>query len=113
MDKELLGYIDSLATKLNVTADKLYDVFMLQANIQLVTDIIQIILSFIIFGLAIVGGRKFVDWDEPSMIGFLVAIVTTFSLVAVCINLSQIGEILTLLFNPEYWAITKILGNNH
>ena len=110
MDNELLNHLDALSVKLNVGVDKLYNVMLLQADIQLITSILLLVLSIGSLFFSIWLMKRVDDFTEPSVEGFVAICIGIISFIAVVANIAEIGTILTLLINPEYWALSKLLN---
>jgi hypothetical protein len=109
MDTELVNRLDTLSNKLNVATDKLYDVLLLQANIQLMTEFVLLFGSFLLMYFAVYLGKRVETWEEPSLGGAVAAALGIVSALSIFVNLSEIGTIFTLLVNPEYWALDKLM----
>lgn len=111
MNEEILKRIDLLATKLGVTANQIITILRNQVKIEIVLDIIYLIGS-----IGILLGWFFIvplikkladDYDEiPFVIGIGYFIL---SMVAVCFIVGISLDLPTLLINPDYWVLNKII----
>ena len=123
MDDKTTALIEKLAEKLGTTAEHLWEVLLHQAPISgvvaLVTDIVM--------ALVAVGLVRFVknkttkpvkteynkypeaEWEEEGAAFAWAGIVIYFLITGVVVSGSAEG-ILAAFFNPEYWALSHILG---
>jgi len=116
--EELTGLLEGLAEKLGTTTEYLWGVMINQAPIDAAIGIGLIVLCMLLY-IPIIWYVKWVSknwknkiYDEDSEIahmflsiifGILIIIFTTF-------NIRNIDNIFTALYNPEYWALNKVLG---
>lgn len=120
MDKfvDLLG---KLAEQLGTTVNNLYPLFVRQAYIDGITNIIVILIIFTLFITVSILLRnrmiKLKNEDEGifdnyggvnDAWGFTLIIATTLCAIVFIVSIFTIGNILTALSNPEYYALTKI-----
>ncbi len=124
MDQDIIKLIDKLADKLGVASEHLMQVLYRQAYIELVYDVILMIL-FVVYVIAVwkihkwlgreynvkVGDRivtyesRYEYYESPAwLMGILLLISIIWSICVV----NDIGEIITIIFNPEYWVIDTI-----
>lgn len=108
MNQELLNRLDALSAKIGVTVQYLWGTLLRQAHIegyiQLAWGIGEMIAICV---LVRIGWKHIKTWDDwmPAylMAGFVVLILFVFC----CINLANFP---TPLLNPDYWALSQILG---
>lgn len=108
--------VDKLSDKLGVAADAIMPMFMKQATIYGISQIVFLTIALI---LSIICVKKFLDYvikyaDEDNLgadtVPFsIVCIVGIVSLLCFVIGICMIGDFITALFNPEYWAFQKIM----
>lgn len=119
MSEEILKRIDALAAKLNTTAAQIWDVYVAQARMEIVYNVLYAIV-WTVFAVAAFRFGKFwhaktneplkgycSDHDGEWMCTIASACVFILALGATA---SLIAEIATLAFNPRYWAIQQIIG---
>jgi len=111
--EELTGVLEQLAVKLGTTTEYLWSVLISQAKISAITDLIYIVLNIIIgimlYKLHINLSKRdlYDEYEEP-----LIAVMVIGALVwcvIFLINFFSIGGIINGFFNPEYWALQKVL----
>lgn len=122
MNKEELKLIEQLANKLGTTTEYLWSVLLKQAYIQSVITIFQFFIIWI-FGYFLLKIHKKLSSDSGYGAGnryggyehygdyavipmFISAIVFAF---LVIVAFFSIESVFYGLFNPEYWALNKIL----
>ena len=104
--------LEQLAAKLGTTAEHLWGVLIRQARIEAVTDIMFIL--FTIFGV-----YWYYRWvksfyernpydDFPEIVGLIFGGVVSF--ISTIASIVCLFSIPAELFNPEYWALEKILN---
>jgi hypothetical protein len=106
MNEELLKRLDVLAAKLGVASAQIWQCLLLQSRIEAITDIGILCLccgSFFVFRA---WGRKIVsgNWDEAAWLPLTALACVT--LIVACVVSSDIA---TELFNPQYFALNRIL----
>jgi hypothetical protein len=111
MENEILNRIDTLALKLNVASDKLYEVLIKQSEVELYSMVIQ---YGLIIGLILVTihlSNKFKrSFDDGNNITIIKLILLWFgSSIGLILGFDNVDEFLTLLINPEYWALNNII----
>ena len=122
MDEKTLHALTALAQKLGTTAEYLWGVLLKQAPI---TGIVDLLTSAALFAGAwlwlryvmqkttepkeIAGTRwERADWDnEAAFFSWLSAIVLV--AIASVLLVSSVSTIITVMLNPEYWALRQIL----
>jgi len=108
--EDILSRVDALALKLNTTADHLFQILVIQAQIE----VFQFTLSWFVLSLAfLLSLRKvvnFIDWRDPVPPS---QVITT--IICVCSGVLLVGVTFTLinivptnLMNPEYYALKEI-----
>lgn len=115
--------IEKLASKLGTTTEYLWSVLVKQAYVSSIIDIVVSIVLVVISYLVIKGILKaykkeqeecsrssyYSSMDNPLfMLGCIFGGI--FILVSGFIILVNIGNIITGLTNPEYWALNKVLS---
>lgn len=113
MEQQLAQVLDKLAAKLGVAVDVLWAALMRQAHIAGVVDII-IIIAYAIglywtirYGNTVVRKVQEHEWDEIAWLPFGFVAVVMFGIgIAVLAGLPMTAA---SFFNPEYWALQKIL----
>lgn len=103
--KNIETLLIQLAEKLGTTAEKIWEILLVQAHVT--------ILENILFICAIVFFCKWTwnkidtltdDWEKNNV--QIVAVIVYFFLIFWC--LYGIAEILWCIFNPEYWALERL-----
>ena len=108
MDDKTLMALTALANKLGTTAEYLWGVLVRQAPISAVTDIFTIAAMVIaLFFLARFFVRRPPDEDFGLFFAWL--FVGVFGVVIVIAAVSSIEMAIAGIFNPEYWALMKIM----
>lgn len=114
MHKDTLELVDRLATKLGTTAEYLWRVLINQTRIELIKDAawaivaLAYLLALIPLTRYLVRRKNEAGYDDD---GWIIAIVVSMFIAAVMVVvfISSVSEIPTLVYNPEYWALSKIL----
>ena len=102
--------IRELATRLGTTADHLWSVLIKQAYVSSLTDVIIICVWLVI--LVVTGGllyralREEVDADA---LIFPIVCWLMFACFTVLVVSFSASNILSGFYNPEYWALQKVL----
>ncbi len=119
--EEVMTRIDALATKLGVTAEYLFGVYVKQAYIEFISYMSYYFLyaifmtGVVIFGKYCIKKFNSEDFNIDSSTG--IPLIVAFILICVgsCIwtgiSISYIRDILLCYFNPEYWAFVRILNH--
>lgn len=122
MNKEIDKTLEKIAEGLGVAVDKLYPILYKQAMIDTVLNVIWI-LFFAIGIFVFYKTVRFIlnkqknsenfdiewDWDEPRQI-LILTVGILFTLVGTIVILVSIYDVVTALFNTEYYMIKKILS---
>lgn len=122
--KELTELLGQLAAKLGTTVEKLWAVLLKQAPISGTIDFL-ICIGMVIFAawaFRFVKGKttkheikegtwssKEAEWEDEGAFFSWVAVGAIIFLTIICVC-SEAENITAAFFNPEYWALTKILS---
>jgi hypothetical protein len=124
--KELTELLGQLAAKLGTTVEKLWTVLLKQAPIGGTVDLVLCIglVVFSVWFFRFVQGkttkhevttsggytRNEAEWEnEGAFMAWIgVGVIMLLTVICVC---SETEMIIAAFFNPEYWALTKILSN--
>ena len=120
MKNQTTELLEKLAVQLGTTAEYLWSVLLVQARISAMTDLIFLILA-ILSGYLLYRTHRYLsqgtedahsiyyEKEEAVMIPMIIGLIIwiTFFLVM----FFSIGNIISGLFNPEYWALNKILNS--
>ncbi len=120
LQEELLTRLDLLAAKLGVTSEHLWGVLIKQARIEVIESILTLIvvvmgiLACAYFWRKIIEFSTF-DGSDLRLGGSVgsIALNIFFSGLLLILSIGAFMDIMnipTLLFNPEYWALQKVLG---
>ena len=114
---ELLKRLDALAAKLGTTAGNLWQIYVAQARVEIIQDILVGCLLWAISGFCL---YAVIRWDktppaddlssvdgDPQAIAFFVA------LFAFVIGVYWLYCAVTPWLNPQYWAFRQILSDLH
>ena len=109
MDEKTEILICELAEKLGTTGEHLWGVLLTQAPIYAVTAIFTIVSLCIvgIFGFkwSVSRIKKNDDYMFPAIV---FAVLLIFTMIAASI---EIQGVMAALFNPEYWALMKVINS--
>lgn len=115
MNKDTLQLVDKLATKLGTTAEYLWRVLINQTRIELLKDVAWAIVA-LAYLIALISLTRYLIRrkneagsydDDVWMVAIIVSVFIACVMVVVLINC--VSEIPTLIYNPEYWALSKVL----
>lgn len=105
MNEQAQQLISDLALQLGTTAEYLWGVMVGQAHLHAITVIIICtVLSLACLTAYIATLRQASDKEAKRFMGW-----ATFILI-VLIWVCTLGDIVSALYNPEYWALQQILG---
>lgn len=115
--KELTVFLEKMAVALGINIDRLWSALLKQAPITGAIELIQcIFLVFISYFIFLFVRKKttpqaenvYSEWeDEFSVVAWCSVFIFSF---IVCIFIfKSANSIIAAFFNPEYWALTKIL----
>jgi hypothetical protein len=117
--KELAPYLTALAEKLSTTADKVWAMQLLQAKITMVSMLLRYSLNIALIYGTYIGVKKFTKWHSESgnydndglrfiAVACVVAWIAVLVVETLC-NISGIETLVTVIVNPEYYAIKELL----
>ncbi len=116
--KELTGLLEQLAEKLGTTTEYLWGVLITQAKVSAIIDLIYIVLVSII-GVIIYkvhkhlmkenenGDTRYYILEDSAVIPMFIVSIVWSVLFIVCFF--SLGNIISGLINPEYWALEQVL----
>jgi hypothetical protein len=123
MDDKTIALIGKIAEKLGTTSDHLWGVLLHQAPIsgavELSTDVVM---AFVAVGLVrFVKGKTtkpaetkdkrytYAEWkDEGAVLAWIATVA--YLIITGAVVIGSVQEIVAAFFNPEYWALSYILG---
>lgn len=125
MNEQTLKLIDSLSQKLGTTSEYLWGILTKQARIDSIISIGYIILiAGIGYGLwnvhtkllkKIPSQNKYEyssnSYDKHDTVTVIMIIVANVWFIVAIIGLCCIGNVFTGFYNPEYWALDKVLSS--
>lgn len=114
---DINALLEKLATKLGTTTEYLWSVLVRQARVSATISCLQMLIVAV-FGIILykthrflikkVGGRsRYLEYQEGAAIPMIIGGVAFLILVIVCV--CDIENVVNGFFNPEYWALDKIL----
>lgn len=119
MNENELTLIDKLATKLGTTSEQMWNVLLAQANVRIVQESI-FILATVIFCIALWRTHKKLSGNMPNQTHnyyyeselkeTLMKIAVIIGIAAILISIAGIMNIITCIFNPDYFALDQILS---
>lgn len=108
---ELGKAIEIIAEKMGVAVEKVYPLLAGQVQVEVITNIIIILLlitaTITLLMLIIKGFKK--DWDEELIYLGLVLPCVIIGIITILATLTSIREILTGLYNPDWYIIKYML----
>ena len=117
MNEEISTVVRELANELGTTVEYLWGVLVAQAPIYMVGSLLahSVLIIISIFILRFL--YKFIkyppdSWDEEYIMGTIIGatvvscVMTIFPILSLIIS---IPTYITIIFNPEYWALQQIL----
>lgn len=120
--KELVPLLEKLAAKLGTTVEMLWAALLRQAVISAATDAIlctALVLGFVwcfrfvqrkTTPIPETDGRyAYADWDDEGKVVAWV-VIAIMAVIGFILLASGIQNIITGLFNPQYWALEQILS---
>ena len=113
MNENTTKLIEQLATKLGTTSEYLWSVLLKQAWISSITDLVLyfIFICFFVFSYKYTK-HTFNDNNKREDYQVAVTVISwVVSVILVVIMLSCIENTVSALFNPEYWALNKVLSS--
>lgn len=118
MTENLTMLLSELAAKLGTTVEYLWGVMIAQAQVEIYTFIgvfIAFLLSIGVLILTIAGLNKYGldDYGNPDTKGWgfiiFICISGVVVLTSLMVLISNFGDFITAISNPEYWALQEIL----
>lgn len=119
--KEVKELLEQLAERLGTTVEKLWAVLLKQASINGIVDSL-ILIGMVIFSIAAFrfvkkkttklkrtnGECPTAEWEYEIAFGAWLGVAVMFIFTILCIGILA-ESIVASFFNPEYWALSKIL----
>lgn len=120
MKNQTTELLEKLAVQLGTTAEYLWSVLIVQARISAITDLIFLILAIVsgyfLYRTHLYLGKEGEDMhsiydrkEEAVIIPMFVGVIIW--AIFFLVMFFSIGNIINGLFNPEYWALNKILNS--
>jgi hypothetical protein len=122
MDDKLVPLLEKLAEKFGTTVEHLWEVMIKQASISAIIDTIT---TVVIVGICVAGYRLVrrkttkhpreeyhspaAEWEDDGALAAWACLIVA-CLVAGAVSIFAIDNVVTALFNPEYWALIRIRG---
>lgn len=106
MNEEILKRIDVLAEKLGTTATHIYQVYVAQARIEAIEDIIAALAFAAIALVCILLAMK--NFRSKNVDQFVIAIMIIGAVISYFVAFYSILGAATEALNPEWWAIHHI-----
>lgn len=117
MTPELEKTLIALADKLGTTVEHLWSVMIYQARIVAIQNAVTLaIIGAVLFfagRVLITRWRSYDNKDEAMADGLIVmggAAYTVIGSVLALVAIFAVNEMITAIFNPEYWALSQILS---
>lgn len=124
MNDNTAKLIEQLAQKLGTTSEYLWGVLLKQAAIDATTNLLQffvvIIFGIILYRYHVKLSKKIKpndgyysknSYEDNDAIAFLMVALSTVFFILSIVMFTCIGDIINGYFNPEYWALNKILNS--
>ena len=102
MQEELLNRLDALAAKLGVGGEHLWEVLLQQAQVEAWFYSLWAVLGAAVLGAGLIGIAYFIK-EEAAPI-FILPIFAGAIIFIPCLH-----RAFTAFYNPEYWALQKIM----
>ena len=119
MNDQTAKLLEQLAQKLGTTASYLWSVLLKQAFINAITDLLYLVLT-IIGGFLLCKLHKHFSLENDNCdniyydndyLGIVMAIAAIIWGAIAIVCFFSIGNIINGFFNPEYWALDRILSS--
>lgn len=107
MDEKLLKMVETLASKLGVTAEHLWGVLTKQAAVTGMIDLTLALALIALTGTAFTYVRH-EEWDSDVEV-LPWSAVTVLFFVTLFYVMANAEEIVTAFVNPEYWALYQLI----
>lgn len=116
MEKETRILIENLAKELNTTAEYLWSILLKQApisaGVQLVQTLIIAIFGICLFKVYKRVSAKTSNYYDSDTIVIIIATAGIIWIIFALIALFSIENMINGFFNPEYWALNKLMKLN-
>jgi len=119
--ENLAELLKELAVQLGTTSEYLWSVLIAQAHIQVITHIYVTVIVLLTAGILFLVHRKLMkpikeddrSWNKYDDIEVLAPIMGVLGVIClgavIGVAFGIIPELITAIFNPEYWALQEIL----
>lgn len=107
LSPETLTLIDKYAAKIGIAADKVWAILVSQARIEGITDLFYIFLMIGIF-FACKKAHSVIQKSADDPIPLCVVMWVVYGFAVLCVFLS-VSDLITVFFNPDYWALHQLL----
>lgn len=120
MNEQTNKLIEQLAQKLGTTTEYLWSILIKQASISAITDLMYcifvIISGFILLKVHMYlgsekDGKDSIYYEKEEAVWIPMAIALAIWVIMISIALCSVHNIVNGFFNPEYWALNKILSS--
>ncbi len=112
MEEKLTILIEKLAAQLGETTEATWGILVAQAKIAAITNFIAggvfILLAIVSIWLGYIVQRAEKEDNDTEKSGISIGIL--FALIFLALSLAFIIPAITAIFNPEYWALSKLIG---
>jgi hypothetical protein len=108
----LMPYLEKAAEKLGTTAQYLWALQLKQAYVLFWTNIVYIILTCFGWFIFYKGAKKLTKTQDKDLVMGLFIFLVSLGIAltaSTLVHLSSINEYMTMLFNPEYWALSEVV----
>jgi len=117
MNPEIASLLSKLAEKLGTTTEYLWGVLLKQAPISAMVELFQILLTIVaVFVLYRIHKKNVVIEDcyvdNPAKAVVMVVMAVALGIVVI-IEFCCLENVVNGFFNPEYWALHRILSEIH
>ncbi len=118
MNNQSTKLLEQLAEKMGTTVEYLWNILIYQAHIQAITVLIQMVIIFIATYFLIKLHIKFnketddkhsIYYEHEEAAGIPMVIAGIVMAVLIIIAFFCITDVVNGFFNPEYWALQKVL----
>jgi len=121
--KELMPYLQKLADKLDSSAQVLWALQMGQVKVSLISYVLQyitwLVMTFIFYKIWIIAYKKcngvweiktgHYSWEQNYTRLWWVTLIFSIITLVYFMFLPSIKTIMTLIYNPEFWALQEII----
>lgn len=120
MNDEAIKLLESIASKLGTTTEYLWNVLLSEAKYDAIVSIIQLTIMtvFIYFTIKLhikfckeIDDKNSIYYDNEYTVGLPMIFAAIISAIFIFIILMGLPELISSIFNPEYWALKRILRN--